>query len=462
MKYMCAFLLSILLVIEIVLTARTYKKRGFTCMFAFEAMYIVVYLLFPIFALTGLGANTDTSQAAAVMKLDTTEITLNAFLMFIFLFLLKMIYQSSYRKCQANIQQGNIKYIRIEENYHEKIFKITNLLLFVGLLSLIILIHVSGGLSPFLSLGQQARGVKVTISDSIGSAATPFVLLSQIVMLPPYLYYYLKNEGYKRAKWLFVFSISIAVIYLLFNQGKGPVFLALIPFLIRKDKRRSIIRLVLLAVCVLALAPLLDSLFRYIAYDYWEYSFDINETLKTFWDYYSLPFANFSYRHEITRQIGLRFGIDYLNWIFNLVPNALLNLIGFTKEGFVSLIQLNTNALINISGRNFDGGLPMDMFLFNYVQLGAVTAVLFEGLFVAVLAKVDARMMLDTRYKKLNVLHYRLGMGVIMLINNFSIESIFRSRLDIFVLFVLYMYVLTKEPKRNLCVNYMNVENKTQ
>lgn len=442
-------ILGSLLLIEVFGLVRKYRKLGFSCFFAFEAIYITNYLVFPIIALTKWNAISTLPQSKAVLMMSDLSVFLNAIILYLNLLIIRYFYKYFASKYKKNVLDGKIIY----SDWAEKVgiaFIIANILLVLGILSIVLLISGSGGILRFLSLGQSSRGLVVNISEQIGSELTPFILLSQVLLVTPYIYYFLYNKGYVKARFLFFVSILFTSVYLLFNQGKGPLLLALIPFLLVKDKKKSLIRIGLIVITAFTVSPLLDALFRYITYGSWIYEFDIYDFSRIFWGYYSLSFANFSYRHEIIQYMGLRWCVDYVNWLYLLIPNSILQLFGFSKVGFISLVQYNTSALCNISGIDFNGGLPMDFNLFNYVQLGPITFIAAEIVLIRFLSSIDVRMRYEERYDIMKIIHYRLAIGIIMIFSSFSIESLFRSRLDIVILLFAYLCFFTRNKGRRI------------
>lgn len=446
-----AVILGVILTFELVRLVFRYKRTGFSCFFAFEVIYLVNYLAFPIVALTKMNAIDTLPQTKAILMLSDFEVFFNAFILYLNLIIIHLIYDHYLSKNKRAIEAGAVVYSDWESKA-DFAFKVANVFLVVGVFSTVLLIFGAGGIRRFLSLGQSARGLNVNISDQLGSSLTPLILLSQVLLVSPYIYYFLSKIDYKHARILFYISCLFAGVYLLFNQGKGPLLFAIIPFLLDKDRKKSLLKISSLAVISILVSPLLDALFRYITYGLWIYILDVKDFTNIFWGYYSLAFANFAYRHAISRYIGFRFGVDYINWIYLLIPNSLLKIFGFNKVGFVALVQLNTQALREISGVNFNGGLPMDYNLFNYVQLGFVTFFIAQIVLVRILAIVDSRMKYEDRYEIMRIIHYRLAIGVIMIFSSFTVESLFRSRLDIIIILFSYLYFFTYRKNKRIII----------
>ncbi len=448
-----ALILGVILTIELVRLVISYKRKGFSCFFAFEAIYLVNYLAFPIVALTKWNAIYTLPQTKAVLMLSDFNIFFNAFILYLNLIILRVVYSSFFSKNNKAIAAGGVVYSDWESKA-DAAFRVANVFLVIGIFSTVLLIFGAGGIKRYLSLGQSARGLTVNISDQLGSSLTPLVLLSQVLLVSPYIYYFLLKKGYRYARTLFVVSGLFAGVYLLFNQGKGPLLFAIIPFLLDKDRKKSLLRIGSLVVIAIVVSPLLDALFRYLTYGAWIYNLDVKDFTNIFWGYYSLSFANFAYRHSITKYIGLRWGIDYINWIYLLIPNSLLKMIGLNKEGYVALVQHNTAALREISGVYISGGLPMDFNLFNYVQLGFVTFFIAQIVLVGILASIDSRMKYEDRYDIMRIIHYRLAIGVIMIFSSFTFESLFRSRLDIVIILFSYLCYFTHKTNRRVRLKF--------
>src|SRR5690554_2375275 len=203
------------------------RRYGFNAYNLYSLSYCLFYIFVPFihFAFPN-----QVNKTTLFNKLILTQSAYNIFftsLMLYFIYILfNFIYNYYKRKKQNDIlvikrYSSNSK--RVISKY---IFYTANIIFVISLFSILLIIINVGGLKNYLALGAYTRG-HITESDKyISNNLLPFITLSVFSLISPYLYYCLiKLKRNLYYKLFFVLSFILAIIYLIYNQGRAPLIL---------------------------------------------------------------------------------------------------------------------------------------------------------------------------------------------------------------------------------------------
>lgn len=310
-------------------------------------------------------------------------------------------------------------------------------LLGLGCVGLAVCLHGVGGLVPYLALGSLTRGIGKDVTALLPASCLPFVTLSSVLLAPPFLYRFaLRTPDAKPAhRVLFLLSLGLALLYLLSSQGRAPLLLFLLPFLL---DWKPIHRLglggygLLFLVCLLSLEGL-QRLFGYLAWGTWQ-SASGSSPLTVLLREFSCPFASFATRHALLREMGLRFGLDLVQWPLVVLPSGFASLVGVDKTTLVTIGERLTDACSAVTGLPTRGGIPADLLFFWYAQGGLLTLLGGLWLLMRLLRACDDRLRLLRENDPARLLVLRAALLSLSCVSNFDIAVLLRTRADLLVL----------------------------
>ncbi|WP_318250109.1 O-antigen polymerase [Terribacillus saccharophilus] len=423
-------------------SSKSISRYGFKNINIFVMIFTLFYIVLPIlFILFEEYRDTTTLYNIVLNSLSNEEILINSVLCMTFLGLILFVYhlrgKSKYSE-PLSIKKVSI----INKQLYKKVNLFADILFLSSAISIIILITSVGGVSQYLALGSFSRGTNTSLSDYISSGLVPLVTFSVIILVSPYLYCYL--FGVKRNKWVlfkFIVSMFFAVLYLLYNQGRAPLLLFLLPFLLssRFMEKNKTIKLILLFIICIPLLNVLNSLFTYFSYGY--YSTQEQSFIASFLLEFSYPFTNFAVRETLVDIGGFRLGIDYIYWLLALIPSSILSTIGISKNMIETLGSVNTNSYSYITSMENRGGIPVDFLTFNYYEGGYIT--LFIGLIVTgiILRIIDDRFIYLSNNFAFRIILLRITVSILNLMTNSDWAVIARTRTDIVILILFVLFV---------------------
>ena len=440
---------------------RQIQNNGFNCCTTFLLIMVLFYIIIPLLYVLFQGSRDVSTAFNKLLSTNSLEdIALNMFLAAVLIAMIFCFYHCSIKRgsvfiyCRLGKKKSKDRQSWNKNNRAtgKKIERIADITLILGGISIIVCICAAGGIGNYLALGSQTRGLNKSLSDYFSSSFLPLITLSNIILASPFLYKYLlgveRNSNSLRMK--FWISFCIAVIYLLYNQGRLPLLLFFIPFLLdmKIAKKAKIGTLIVVSIlCIFILEPL-SNLFLYFSYGRVA-STQSAGFLKTLLLEFTYPFANFVNRSELLNCIGMRWGIDYIQWPLTVLPSSILKLIGFSKSSIETIGSLNTNAYSTMVGE-VGGGIPTDFFTFNYYQFGMVSLLLAVPIIAWVLKKIDSRISDVEGNNATRILILRVCFLLISMVNNFDLSVIFRMRFDFLIIIWVIFYIA--KTKRE-CIN---------
>lgn len=330
-----------------------------------------------------------------------------------------------------------------QHKLYKKINRITDVIFFISVISMVLLIVEVGSLKTYLTLGSLTRGLDKAPTDYIRPSYLQLVTFSTVVLVTPYLYVYLYRMRRSKIMVLkIIVSLIFSILFLLYNQGRAPLILFFLPFFFTfgKKRKKGFLGLTILFGVGVFLLSYLDRLFQYLAYG--SYTVETNTHFITqFLAEFSYSFANFSLRDELVNYSSYRYMYDYLIWPFTMIPSSLLKIIGFSKESLIAVSTINTEAYGTFLGIKPSGGIPVDLLTFNYYQFGYITLIPICLILGRVLKKIDMIFYFFKDNFAIKIVLYRISFSMINILNNADISAIVRNRLDIVILFIIVIYI---------------------
>lgn len=442
-----SFFIYILIFFSLFLVVnKNIKNNGFNSLSMFILTFTLFYLIVPFIQTYFNSYKNDLSLFSILLnQYNNIEIFFNFLICCVCLGLILIAYNFKNKKSKIEMV-GEVTKNHFNENniLFNKINRISDIIFIISVVSIILLIIEVGSISTYLSLGRLTRGLDKSTSDYIRSSFLQLVTASVLVLVPPYLYLYLyRMKKNKIILMKLIIALLFAVLFLLYNQGRAPLIVFLLPFIFtirfRKSKR-GIFGLVLLFTIGLFSLNYLDALFRYLAYGY--YSLERNNNLITqFLGEFSYPFANFSLRKELLDYSGYRYMFDYFIWPFTMIPSTITQLVGLSKESIIAISTVNVEAYGSFLGIKPSGGIPVDFLTFNYYQFGYIS--LFISCIVTgrLLRAFDNIIYLFRNNIAIQIVLYRLTFSMINILNNADFSAIVRNRLDVVILLIILLYI---------------------
>lgn len=430
-------------------------KRGFNVMCMFILTYSLFYLIVPFFQTYFPNSrNYDSEFTLLLNNLSDEKIFVNFLIAVLFLCLILFSYSTTIKN---NLKRGKStvdisERINYDAPYVRKVSIVADILLFISVISILLLIIETGSVSNYLSLGVLTRGLDKDTSSYIRSSYLQLVTSSVLVLATPYIYLFLYRLRNKKITFIkFLISIFFSVLYLLHEQGRAPLIIFFLPFLMvsKKIKKRNIFGLLILTIIVVMSLEHIDSLFKYLAYGYFPINEDTTSYISTFLGEFSYPFTNFALKEELVQFVGFRFGLDYLIWPFTIIPNVFLKIVGLNKENIVSVLFLNTDAYGEILNLQPNGGIPVDFLTLNFYQLGYFSLFILCIIVGYLLRYFDRIFRYFQGNLPITILLYRLSFSMINILNNNDPSAIIRNRLDVVIIVIIIIYIYKQDKKFN-------------
>lgn len=425
---------------SIIFVVKAYKKHQVNIFTFFSLTFYIFYIFTPtIYLFTRITTSYEVVFLIILNSFSNIEVISGVLFASIILVLMNYLYNLLYRINNkiylVDINTG----IEANKKRLKKIYILTDFIFIIGFVCITLLIAETGSIQSYLSLGSLTRGIDKDPTMIIRSSYLMLVTLSTVILATPYLYLYLFLEKKKKIILIkFIIALFFAILFLLYNQGRAPLILFILPFIFFNKRVQSLglPYLTILMILSMGLLRYLDSIFNYITYGIWKVD-DSESILKSFVTEFSYPFSNFMLKENFIEISGYRVFYDYVIWPFTLIPNSFLELIGIDKSKITSVSLINTDNYVVLSNMQSNGGIPVDILTFHYYQLG------YLGLFIGLIITLFLILYLDKIFKfykfdlMIKIIVLRISFSVISMINNADFSAIIRNRLDIIILIIL-------------------------
>ncbi|MEM5005374.1 O-antigen polymerase [Priestia megaterium] len=331
----------------------------------------------------------------------------------------------------------------------EKVFLYFGYFMFLGGgLSFAYIIVSLGGLSRALQLADYLRNPNVDSTQFISQNVLFLKTLGGLVLGAPYAFLAAYSTIRRKLTiFLFASSMVIGILYALFSAGKFVFLTFLAGFIVHfliKNKRMRIFNVILFSMLCFWLIPFLDFLFSYLATDgsieYTNEPFELSGAIIQF----AFPYCNLLNVQNINTTFGLRWGIDLINWTWNVLPSMILRIIGLsTTEDLSDRITMYYSIFTRQTG-----GTPADMLTLVISQFSTIGV--FLMLVIGIVLKKINSIIWRLNFKKFSFLYIGILILPYSAIFNSELVNIIKYRISNVMLLIMVVIVSKLILKENL------------
>lgn len=398
-----------------------YLIKGVYTKKAFIFGLLFFFLLIPglLFLNTNEDAENTSFFSTVIKTFDIPEIIFSFLIIIVILFFIFFLFSNS-------------KHFIKKQLSFNKFLKLSRFFLYftliVGGVSFLIFILQFDSIAQMLSYGEYSRSFIYDISNIISARYAIMIVPARFLTVTPLLCIFLySNTNNRRYFLLFIFSLVLVLLFMLYNSGKVLILTYALYFLIPVFEKRFKHPWGILLICGFVSLPLLgilDSLFVFLTSG--RFSFTSESIFKYFYSF-SYPFENFMNRNSILGISGLRFGKDYLTSFLSLLPGL---------EFEPSYVPTS----IFYGGSDWHSGTPNDFFMFSYLQFSYL-GIIAASFFLCIICKSidDILRCLPDNYGS-QVIKSSMIVQFFMLAGNSDLCSIIKSN---FVLLILLIMIVS-------------------
>lgn len=335
---------------------------------------------------------------------------------------------------------------RINNNNFLKIFEVIGYTtLIIGGISFFIIISSLGGIVNTLAIGEQFRGFGDTaLSDFVGVNTALFFIPSRLITVAPIIFYFLIiNRRNVIDKIMFTFSIPFAILFFLFNAGRGPLIIYLLAFIyifMKKYFKKVWLKLFLIGVFSLPLLDVLDRLFIYLSTSKWYKVEEANYLSYIF--QFSHPVKTILNLNDIVNVENYFFGTSIFRDVLSILP----------KINFDPLFY-NVSEYFYGTSWNTVGGIPTDILTYGYFQLGLPGVIITLLLLGYICGKIDKTLYLLPKNKSREFISVVIATNIYGIISSADLASLLRGNVILSstcIILILVSKYLKNNPRVNL------------
>lgn len=378
-----------------VLFFRHLRVVGISISTTFHAYYLLYYFIIPPIALFLIDYTSILSpyvkRFQLIAQADDGKRWLALFFSIVgYLIYLAFFYKRIFsRKTDIRI---NIKNSIPHRKFKRSLFSMGIVFSVIGILCMLVVIADLGGVSSMLSVAADLRGYNVGkegFFSGIGAMCltlVPFIFGGAVCML--------SCVKARRDAWIWLAAdVVFIVLYLLFDQGRGPIIFFTVCVLYaylknKKMKESHVIGIFVVIVIFLILfsgsfRSLLRSISGGMAEDI-SFIDNINSIVNDF----TYPYGNTLYATDIASKNGYRYFSDYYLWVVELLPSQILSSIGINLESITTLTDITS--YFWSGGSKYLGGVPVDFITSGYMQAGIIGFVINSCVALLILKWLDS------------------------------------------------------------------------
>lgn len=324
-----------------------------------------------------------------------------------------------------------------EKKLGDHSYKLGVICLAIGGGSELIIIKDLGGLFEALSKGDVLRSFSVD-----GATLVPqnhlFLTITMVLTMGATYLLFLSNRIEKSPvkKIFIVLSFIGSLFYLLFNAGRLGVLLFFLCFVLDYAYRKSkhpFLLVVVAGLVSLFLLEKLNEVFFYISYGYIKSS-EVNIFIRLI-NEFMFPYVNILHSLKMNAIFGLRYGLDFITWIVNIIPYSILSIFGLEK-----LQTSYTFITFYYVGQGSDGGVPTDLITQGIRQFGFI-GIMFSSLIMAKICTLLDRLISREFFLNYTFFSLRVLSISFVLLPYADIDSFVKNRMDLLVLLVFLILV---------------------
>lgn len=380
------FLYGIFSIVLIIILLRIYLREGIEAKWIFIFTYSWYYFIIPFLVLIlEVGKGSVLVYMTVIFSASPFDWLLAFTRCFSAAFIMILVFEGRIK----NYPKNRIDVESTASTWAMKRVRIVgSVLLVVGGGSLLFLFNELGGIAQAISLGSQIRAYLSSPGDYLSAIGSMCKTLSGMVTGAGYCFLTAYTTSRKRVdKLLFIISIVLALLYLFFNAGRSNLvfFLAIYILGYCRIKNIDVMKpgIILAIIVILFSEPLgyiIDNIahsdFSVAAMNHYAAQSNIFDNLLEF----SYPVSNVLAADVLKGKYGVRFFIDYISWIPELLPARLLNAIGLN---IVDVELITTQLSKFYIGMGSRGGTPVDIITLGLCQLPImgmfINVIIFSG-----------------------------------------------------------------------------------
>ncbi|MFU1993393.1 hypothetical protein [Priestia megaterium] len=445
----------ILLFILSFLIIRHYKKyKKIDVFIIFTLVYTLYYIFIPI--VTNLFIHQielETNRVNYLYYIIHASIT-NKVYALIYTVLGYVLFFIGFRLSKSRNKKSidnHIEHIHFShsKNRVEKVFlRFGYFMFFLGGLSFAYIIVSLGGLSRALQLADYLRNPNVDSTQYISQNVLFLKTLGGLVLGAPYAFLAAYSTEKRRLTFLFfIFSMIIGILYALFSAGKFVLLTFLGGFIVHyliRNKRMRMLNVILFSLLCFWIIPFLDFLFSYLATDgnieYTNEPFELSSSIIQF----AFPYCNLLNVQDMNTVLGLRWGIDLINWTWNVLPSIVLRIIGLSvTEDLSDRITMYYSMFSRQTG-----GTPADILTLVISQFSVIGIFLMLGIGI-VLRKINS-VIWRLDFEKFSFLYIGILILPYSAIFNSELVNIIKYRMSNVMLLIMVVIISKLILKDNL------------
>lgn len=446
-KIILIFFYSMFLLLTVYNLMQQYRlKRIINAGICFNFAFILYYILIPLISII-IVENQPNNLNGMLLRISNSSDVGKVYGL-LFSIIVYFIYTISYKIKWKSSKLIEISAKGYEEkrNIHTKYVDYKNyktalslgvLCLVLGLLSQFLIIDSLGGIMTTIKMGDVLRAFGADNNNYIPSNRLFALTLMPIVLAASYLFMYAQRIEKKLiVSILLTLSILSSLLYFLINAGRIAVLIFILPFFLdyafRKTKH-PFIYMAVISLISIALLGLLDDLFFYLSYDYVKES--NSSGIISIINEFSFPYLNLINIVDMNEIYGLRWGVDFVTWIINIVPSNILSLAGLSKleTGY----HLVTEYYL---GSNPSGGIPTDLITLimrQFSLLGVVIIPIILGRIVKIIDFIIGKIYSLDYYFMI----IRIASIFFLIVPYGDIDSFIRNRFDMIIIVLFIMNI---------------------
>lgn len=433
------FIISLIMVIE-------YRKsKRITSFTFFNFSFLLYFVLIPILVLfiINKGEKYDSGFLKFILSRKTSDFYYGYLFSTIFYVSFVLFYKVRLRKKKIDTKKINQASSIFIETLNRKALPIGLVCLVISLLSEVVIIRDLGGITAALSKADILRSFNVDGSTLIPQNHLFLTILMVLSLGATYLFY-LSNRiaPSLTKKILVIISFFSGAFYLLFNAGRLGILLFLICFLLDygfRNLKHPFIFVFVVGIIGIIMLDKLDNLFFYMSFGYIKQSSEgfliklINE--------FAFPYSNVLNVLEINQYFGLRYGIDFITWIINIVPYSILSIFGLNKittsYEFITLYYF---------GRDSLGGAPTDLITQGIRQF-SFWGIFLSSFLIAQICKLIDDFITSRFFSNFTFFALRISSFGFVILPYADLDSFVKNRMDIIIL-VITLYIAKKSSEK--------------
>lgn len=427
---------------------RLWKREKLSALFLFHGSFLLYYVFIPIVLFLfedyfRQNIRRFTFYILSYEPQDYILVLLTTLLSYSFLLvciLVRKVYRTHHKNHYSGVIDENETYFQDTIVFRYGIF-----FLIIGGGSVIGFFYQMGGIQSAMASADLLRDASTDPTQYYGPLAGLFRMLSFLSMGAAYCFkVYYDNKKNKRGILLFTISFILSLFYLVFNSGRATIIFFLVPFVMEYTMRKG--KNIILVLTILVLGVLATSeLFDIVLYRMTTGSISISSTNTTLLSNITstindlaYPFSNVFFIPRINELYGLRWGMDYVIWLMDLLPSRLLSPVGIYIPDYDTL-NVITSAFYKLIEPITKGGVPTDFLSFGLRQ-GKVLGLIFNTILYASMA-----MYVDGLSKKLGGKYFLFTLRVQLLfytlIPNNDLTDIIRGNLFIVIIMIMLISI---------------------